>query len=414
MDESDNHNPRPADDAQIRDRAIRLFTFLSELSELRTKTIRTSGEYETVLWFDKIPREKECDCIAWQSVDDEEQSDVWVEIKKPILKAPPKVPDTLKRWLDPLEVKNSSRESPSLRERIIVSVPEKTDEDDEVELPTVFRELDECPEIEPLWKRYVEVEWLPWAKDDRRFQAVQKVYTDLFSIYQKQQRLGEQYEVVIGLGYLVWKTPSGHDVKRHILTAQTSLAFDADRGVITLVPAGEGAKLTLEQDMLEPQDRPDAAEQNAIEDQIIEIGDALWAGIGVQTALRRWIYTLSSRGQYHDTLIPPRVVGPDPIIHLAPAVILRKRTERSLISVYKEIIKELQSGQTVPAGVKQLVTIMDDATDPPDRNMIDDPDAKISAEPMEIYFPLPANEEQKSGTIEFSSDRIGYPSQKAF
>lgn len=396
MDESDNRNPRPVDDAQIRDRGIRLFTFLRELSELRTKMIRTSDEYETVLWFNKIPQEKECYCIAWQPVDDGGQSDVWVEIKKPVLKAPPKVPDTLKRWLDPHEVTDSSSESPSLHERIIVNVPKETGEDESVESQTVFRELTECPDIKSIWDRYVKEEWLPWAEDDRRFQVVQKVYTDLFSIYQKQQRLGEQYEVVIGLGYLTWKTPSGHDVKRHILISQTSIAFDADRGVIALVPAGEGAKLALEQDMLEPGDRPDAAEQNAIEDQIMEIGDALWDGIGVQTALRGWIHTLSSRGQYHDTLLPPRVVGSDPIIYLAPAVILRKRTERSLISIYKEIIEELQGGQAVPAGIKQLVTIMDDATDPPDRNITDDPDDKIFVEPMEIYFPLDANEEQRS------------------
>ena len=175
MDESDNHNPRPVDDTQIRDRAIRLFTFLRELSELRTKMIRTSGEYETVLWFNKIPREKDCYCIAWQPVDDDaddEQSEIWVELKKPILKEPPKVPETLEPWLDTREVADSSHESPPLRERIIVNMPREREEGDVAELPTVFRKLNECPEIRSRWERYVGEEWFSWAKDDRRLQAV--------------------------------------------------------------------------------------------------------------------------------------------------------------------------------------------------------------------------------------------------
>lgn len=398
MNENNVPDHHPTDDWQIRDRAIRLFTFLRELSELRTKMIRTSGEYETVLWFNKIPREKECYCIAWQPIDDEEHSEIWVEIKKPILKEPPKVLETLAPWLDPREVADSSHESPSLRERIIVNMSREREEGDVAELPTVFRELDECPEIKSRWERYVEEEWLPWAEDDRRLQAIQRAYTDLFSIYQKQQRLGEAYEVVVSFGYLTWRTSSGHEVKRHILTAQTSITFDASRGVIALVPAGGGANLTLEQDMLEPGERLDTTEQNVIDDQIAEIGDALWDGVGVQTILKGGIHALSPRGQYHNTLDPPEgVVGSDPAIHLAPAVILRKRTERSLLRVYEEIIEELQSGQTVPVGVKRLVTIMDDASVPLDEDVIkDSSDGGVSPESMEIYFPLPANEAQRS------------------
>jgi len=313
-----------------------------------------------LLWFKDIPREPGCHCIAWRPVEDEVQSEVWLEIKKPRLKPPPKVPEALQPWLDPREVEDSSREFPELRERITVNVPDEAGEDSGVEPRTVFKELAECPEIMALWEQYVEREWRPWAEEDRRLQAVQKVYTDLFSIYQKQQRLGEAYEVVLGLGYLTWRTPNGHEVRRHIITAQTSLAFDAARGVITLGPAGGGAKPTLEQDMLEPQERPDAVEQNAIERQVAEIGDGLWDGIQVQVALKAWVHAVSPRGQFDEALIPQTEVGPDPKIHLAPAVILRKRTERSLLRVFQEIIEQLRGGKTVPMGVRRLVTIMDD------------------------------------------------------
>jgi len=390
MSECNDINRLQADNEQVRNRALRLFTFLREITELRTKTTRTSDQYEKVLWFNDIPREPGCHCIAWHSDRDLEESDVWAEIKKPRLKAPPNVPEVLKPWLDPREVEDSSREMPDLRERITITVQSSADEGGE---RTEFRELAECPEIKPSWERYVQEAWWPWAEEDRKLQAVQEVYTDLFSIYQKQQRLGEAHEVVLGLGYLTWRTPGGYEVKRHIITAQTNLSFDAGRGVIFLGPAGEGAKPTLEQDMLEPQERPNPAEQTAIEHQVGEIGDALWDGVQIHAVLKAWVHAVSSRGQYDEVLIPDKEVGPDPRIRLAPAVILRKRTERSLLRLFQEIIQQMRDGHPVPIGIRRLVTIMDDsgASFGGDGEENKPPSASIIEE---IYFPLPANAEQ--------------------
>jgi len=101
MSECNDINRLQADNEQVRNRALRLFTFLREITELRTKTTRTSDQYEKVLWFNDIPREPGCHCIAWHSDRDLEESDVWAEIKKPRLKAPPNVPECcapLKIW----------------------------------------------------------------------------------------------------------------------------------------------------------------------------------------------------------------------------------------------------------------------------------------------------------------------------
>jgi very-short-patch-repair endonuclease len=383
------------DEKIIRDRAIRLFTYLREITELNAKTIRISDQYEKVLWFDDIPREIGCHCIAWGPVD-EEKSDVWIEIRKPRLKAAPEVPEVLKPWLDLREVQDSSLEFPDLRQRITVNAPSELGEGGKPEPQTIFKDLADCPEIKTTWEQYVERKWWPWAEEDRRLQKVQKVYTDLFSIYQKQQRLGEAYEVVLGLSYLAWKAPSGHEVKRHIITGQTSLIFDAPRGVITFGPAGEGAKPTLKQDMLEPQERPDPKEQNAINRQVEEISDALWDGIQIQVALKAWVNAVSSYGEFDNTLTPLMEVGRNPKIHLAPAVILRKRTERSLLRVLQEIIEQLRSGHPIPLGVERLVKIVDDSGASSNIDIKTDDNNKLLL-PLtlkEIYFPLPANKEQ--------------------
>lgn len=394
MSEHPGKSDEHVQDQQIRDQALRLFTFLRELTELRTKTIRTSDQYERVLWFHEIPRESDCYCPAWAPPDADEQAEIWLEVKKPRLKRPPKPPEALEPWLNLREVEESSREFPPLRDRITIAPPDEPDGPGEVEQQPAFRDLADSPEIRSLWHRYLEEKWKPWAGEDRRLQAVQKVYTDLFSIYQKQQRLGEAYEVVLGLGYLTWKVPGGHDIRRHIITAQTSLSFDATRGLITVGPAAEGAKTTLEQDMLEPQERPDPPVLNAIDQQVTEIGEALWDSIQVQAALQAWVHAVSARGQFDQTLNPPSDVSSDPRIHLAPALILRKRTDRSLLRVYQEIIQQLRAGQTVPLGVSRLVAIIDDAIPMSDEDTTTSYGDEPSALTTEIYFPLPANDEQ--------------------
>jgi very-short-patch-repair endonuclease len=390
MNKASNSFQNPLEEETVRDRAVRLFTYLRELTELNAKTIRTSDQYEKVLWFDDIPREIGCYCIAWGPVDDE-KSDVWIEIRKPRLRASPEVPEVLKPWLDLKQVQDSSLEFPDLRQRITVNV--LSERSGGAEPQTIFKDIADCPEIKPAWEQYVETKWWPWAEEDRKLQKIQRVYTELFSIYQKQQRLGESYEVVSGLGYLVWKTRSGHEVKRHIITAQTSLTFDAPRAVITFGPAGEGAKPNLEQDMLEPQERPDPGEQNAINHQVEEISDSLWDGIQIQVALKAWVNAVSSYGEFDNTLTPPIEVGDNPRIHFAPAVILRKRTERNLLRMLQEILEQLRNGHPIPLGVERLVKIVDDSGTCGDTNMGDDK-VPLPLSLKEVYFPLRANEEQ--------------------
>jgi len=65
------------------DKAVQLFTYLRELCALRASHVRDVSQYDEVFWFGDIPREKQCQCIAWrigQNPDDlgEEPSDLWV------------------------------------------------------------------------------------------------------------------------------------------------------------------------------------------------------------------------------------------------------------------------------------------------------------------------------------------------
>ena len=389
---SDQQINRSIDDAEVRDRAIRLFKYLKELTELRTNTIRNLDQYEKVLWFNEIPRRAECQCIAWPGVSTENLAESWIEIKKPKLKQPPIPPKSLTDWLNVEELTDSSLESPPLRERISVQRPvDGTELDTEPE--TVFMQRSEFPNLEAEWDEYVKDQWVPWAEEDRELQVVQDVYTELFSIYQKQKKLGEAYEVIVGLGFLVWRTQDGHEIRRHIITAQTSLEFDSKSGLISVGPAGQGAKPVLEQDMLDPTDRPRPDRLNVIESEVGELGENLWDGVRAKSPLMAWANEASSKGSFEDGLTPNSTISENPVVSFAPAIILRKRSERSLIQIFQIIIEQLAAATVaVPIGVQRLVTIFDDLNNPTDFGGIDTAGAVETA--SEIYFPLAANDAQ--------------------
>lgn len=375
-----------------RDRAIRLFTFLRELTELRTKAIRTLDQYEKVLWLSDIPHEEGCFCASW-NIGGEQESDAWIQVRRPRLSDPPKIPAVVQGWIRPEELSNSTV-TPKLQQILAVDV----EDSDTGDIRTEYRKLAEQPQVVHAWNEYLRDEWSSWAEVDKRSRQVVSVYTELFSIYQRQQRLGEAYEVVLGTGYLSWATPSGQIVRRHLTTAQTSISFDAVRGIVTVGPAGEGARPELEQDMLEAEERPDTKEQSAIEAILSEMGDGIFDGVHIFSALEAWTHAITPSGEFHRSLESREATGSRPVVTYAPALILRKRTERSLIRIFKEIAEQLRKGVDIPTGVKRIVTILDDGTVEDGQNGSDE-----GVTDSEIYFPDLANEEQLEIVRKFST-----------
>ena len=402
------HQEQAEPHEDLKGRAVRLFTFLREVIKLRTKMVRTLDAYERVIWIDEIPREPECQCIAWAEPTEDEVDGVWLEVKKPRLQPSPKLPEELIPWVNLDEIRDSSKE-PEIYERILVE-EDREDEIEDMEESIEradhegnegprFIDLKDRPEIEEAWLRHLIEKWEPWAKVDRRKQRVQRVYTDLFTLYQQQEELGESYEVVLGLGQLHWRVGSGHEVNRHLIVAQTTLEFDSSRGVVTVGPSTDGAKPALEQDMLEPADRPPADIQAEIEKNVTAIEDHVWHNESLLASLRSWANSVADGrgGNFEEDLKPSDHAGDLPSVRLAPALILRRRTERGLLQLYEQIIDNLKSRVDVPKGLQPLVDIHwqedeaggDDAADFP----IDD--GPRGGEVDDLYFPLPSNEEQR-------------------
>src|ERR1041385_4924270 len=200
--------PRVAQD-DVRDRAVRLFTFLREYTQLRASTALTTDAYDEAIWLADVPGLPGCVCAAVEPTRDGE---VGLGVRKPRLTPAPRPPEPLRPWLERWD--DSATAAPALRESIpdLEAVPQE----DEEAGPRPPLLVTDHPEVQAAYDEYVAREWRPWAERDRPLQRAQRIYTDLFRLHQSQQRLGEAYEVVMGIGLLAWRTPSGEVVRRHL------------------------------------------------------------------------------------------------------------------------------------------------------------------------------------------------------
>ena len=180
-------------------KVIRLIDYLTRLASLRTKIIRNIDEYQNVLWVKDIPLQKGCFTQAWGH-DEDYDADVWIEVQTRREPELPSVPPLCKEWVEKSFLRNKS-DLPELFPEITMQInnPNWSEESGQPEFIPHTKRLKDHPEVQRTWNRYVEDKWLPWTEEHNAWERVHKVYSALFVIHQEQIRLGEEYELVLGL-----------------------------------------------------------------------------------------------------------------------------------------------------------------------------------------------------------------------
>lgn len=389
--ENDDKNP-PVDNPS-RNRALRLIKYLQELASLRTKIIRDVKTYENVLWLHEIPNEKGCFTQAW-GINEDIGTDIWVEVQKSDEPALPKIPKTCEAWVNREELTNTE-DLPKLFSTITVQVEVQSPEEGPPQSSYEERKLDDYPEVEQEWNRYLEEQWKLWAELHRRWQGVQNVYTTLFTIHHGQQRRGEEYELVLGMGLLTWRTPSGHSVCRHLISARASLNFEAKIGKFTVAPEPDGAKLSAELDMLDAEEQPLYAQQSAMKG-LHSAGDDPWDRTSVDTVLHELAKALNPLGEYHPASLKFQQSRAENklIVEFAPALILRKRSLKGLQEVLNKMRIQINEGGEIPPEFLDLAEgEISPGRSEPEQSNANSAD-ELVGDPI-IYFPKPSNEEQR-------------------
>jgi hypothetical protein len=396
---------QPQDSSQ-RDKAIRLVDYLIKLAEIRSKPVRNLSKYNKVLWLADIPEAEGCFTRAWAE-DNGRDEDEWIEIRNRPEPRVPTVPVQCRDWVDEATLRKTN-ELPELRRQITRTVknPDWMEGGEEPESIDVIDSIEDHADVRRAWEVFLEAEWLQWAEAHDAWKKVHDVYVTLFEIHQEQQRSGEDYELILGMGLLSWKLDDrGHEpIHRHVVVANAALDFEPERGsgTFTVRPVADGANLRPELDMLDLEDQPHGAFGTAKRG-LEAAEDDPWRQSTVQGILRGFIHAIDPSGTYEEGPTRRTSSGADsvPLMEYAPALILRKRSSKGLTNVLESIRQQIAEGGALPPAMAHLAEI-----DPDAEPLQGDSERGPSRyDPEEVYFPKRATNLQRRILTEFKSSQ---------
>uniref|UniRef100_UPI0040579230 AAA domain-containing protein n=1 Tax=Candidatus Electrothrix sp. TaxID=2170559 RepID=UPI0040579230 len=366
------------------DKTTRLLEYLAALTKLSTKTVFHLDEYEQVFWLHSLPSESPlCFCRVWKQ--EEQGDDIWLTLKKaPQQTAVPLVPDDCSLWLEKNAL-TDYKQPPKLKQSVTLDCVEGNKQKND-QKPTRTLYLKDFPAIREQWQIYLKKQWQPWAEECNIQEKVRQAYKKLFLLHQELKKSGDQYELILGLGLLCWQNENRKnqkEIKRHVAVAGLSLTFEAEKGLFTVQQDSDKAEIEL--DMLGEQPLDTGS---LIDEGRAAVSVAVYDRTELDAVLRKIAHSLGAAGQGEycpDRVEPaPQTNREKPLLEYAPALILRKRGQRGLDQLLAELKK--QPTDILSSGFRQLCNIIPEEESPSDKP------AKL---PGELYFPLPANEEQQ-------------------
>ncbi len=371
------------------EKARRFIKYLYEIHRSKFRIVKNIDEYksEQVFWLYQIPDNSFCYCKLW-SLEKEYDPDIWIEIKLPPEPKVPDVPEICKNWVVTNSLKNKENFP------LILNKIEVTDEEENY-CKTVY--LKDHTQVKEKWEYYLESQWLPWVEKHNEWEKVYKVFKKLYEIYLEQFRQGEQYELILGVGLLNWKTLNNQHIKHPIIIANASIEFESESKTITIKAHQDGAKFRFEREIFY-----DIKNEQLLSvlKQKLEFEDPFEKEL-IEPLLKSVVHSLDPNSEYVESIKPEEKCLRKPIIRLAPVIILRKASKKGLFNCLETIKNQIKEGKhlkNLPDNFLDLCEIPKKSEEREINVAIEKGDAFLSGFDEKIcnfFFPKPANEEQK-------------------
>jgi len=355
-----------------------LLTFLDRFSRLRRKRKTTYGPDEKILWLAELADFQEDKHVRSPFFlhGPRDVSDLWLEITRPASSEPPAVPPPLRSLIRPEDLQNPRRE-PEL-ERGGDHGSARNREPDSKELLVI-------------WQQYLEQEWRPWAATALRVQKLQEAYETLDFMRRRIEEAEEIYELVLGLGLMIWIDPLRETIRRHFLTARGEISLDARNATLRVTPAANMERFNIELDMLELQHQP-RLDRERLDRELDDVSDEPWKVELWREVAKEVAHRIDSVAEI---ITDPWLESAKPQdrlrVYYAPALILRRRH----LVAYDELVKKFSEQIEIPASItltQPWQRLIREGREPVPVATPQDP---APQEDARLYFPLPTNEEQR-------------------
>ena len=375
------------DEQNLVRRAVNLFKFLGQAQQLLVKPIRTVDRFEEVLWFGDLPDHGSIE--SRHRAANPEVDAPLLELSRVPRIDPPKLPDGLDEWL--IGPFDDIDQEPSVRDAIFTDEPDRWGRRDSQTNYGGDRhrvELTEVPQVSRSFDAWM-VDWRSWAEREREDAAARDIYKQLFAVYLKSTDHSEEFELVLGVGCLSWRPDNHEQVLRHVATAPIAITFVENTGALTVRQAPSSQTVSIELDMLDPGLISSPAKIDEIRDAAGEYDAHLLDRTAIGEVCRRLVFLLDPDAEYDEELLAAPSSA-RPLGAFAPALILRRRTNRGLVQIYEQIVAQLLASAVVPSGVLPLI----DPDQQPDATPSTSPGAVVTIGD-EDFLPLPVNDQQR-------------------
>jgi very-short-patch-repair endonuclease len=385
------------------DKGAHLLAFLKATAIIRRKRANAYGLADKVLWLADVPKGRPECRSPFLSDKPDDLGGLWLEVRKKRMPARPPVPQVVADWVRADDLDQPENE-PELLPEITVIVERQTSDPDAlqdtqrtiVQQVPELRRLADHREVEETWLEYLVEKWEPWSQEMCRWQEVQSVYESLDFMRRRLEEAEERFELVLAIGFLQWRDPTGTAVARHVLTAPAELALDAARCLLSIVPAASFDAFRVELDMLDLQHRP-RLNEDTLGEQVEALDTQAWNTVLVAPLLREIANSLSADAQADETFQRADRVEERPRLSFAPALVLRERRPTAYEDLIRKFLEAttgdglegtppwlrlLREGESSSAGSDDPIGATEDDTPGP-------------AEADRFLFPLPTNEEQR-------------------
>jgi len=385
------------------DKGAALLAFLKATAMIRRKRVASYGTGDKVLWFADFPKDRgECRS-PFLTEKPEDLTGLWLEVRKKRMPPRPPVPQVVADWVRAADLDQPEKE-PELLPEITVLVERRVPDPDAphdsqrtiVETVPELRRLVDHREVEDAWLEYLVERWEPWAQEMRRWQDVQTVYESLDFMRRRLEEAEERYELLLAIGFLQWRDPTGTAVERHVLTAPAELTLDAARGLLTVVPAASFDGFRVEFDMLELQHRP-RLNDATLDEQLEALDIQAWAAALVVPLLREIANSLRADAQVEETLQRADRTEERPRLSFAPALVLRERRPTAYEDLIRKFLETATADELDPTQPWRRLLREGESPSGAAGNSVGAPDDDMPdrAELDRFFFPLPTNEEQR-------------------
>jgi superfamily I DNA and/or RNA helicase len=274
-----------------------------------------------------------------------------------------------------------------LRNEITIRIEVEDEETGTKSYREVEEKLEDHPEVQKEWNNYLKNHWNDWMQRHNEWEKLQKLYGELYLIYQSLLKSREEYELILGIGLLAYKNKEEKLFKRHLIVANAELKLNLENGRLTLAANPDGCYLRIDSNMFENE-----LSQKVEEDVggiLEEIGNDPFDLDNVEKCLKIILNSVFLDGEYKRQFEPIKN-SEKPVVTFAPAIILRKRSTKGLVNALKNIERLIDENAKVSDIFANLVDMSSH-----DCGENNEESRAISSDEM-IFFPKLCNEEQKA------------------